>query len=363
MFEILPGVPLRFVSLQFSDENGPFPFPYIPPDHAFPAILHDAATSTSENSVTKTAAGIGELERVDKELKELQVSEVLFRNLVAYGDPTRKLPDTHFQHSTLDLTNGKKTEASGQAIARAVCSMQAEASAQRLRTCLSNCQYTTHIHAVSAMFPIANSAIEQRYFLDRDRHSGEPLPRESVPRWRGNTMRADARPIAGTTESPAGLADGILDTSEGPDIVTGRAKCNAVLHCKPEWAYRDQFLRNILTLKVLEDAQGRFDWNHKGTEGKLIRQLWGSMVTMSCNYALWSNGSKAFFAVRINEDRDCLVCTPAMDWSHHDTTRAVLGLTYAALDEEKWMARNKQLAEALAGVPVAEVPPGADADL
>lgn len=58
---------------------------------------------------------------------------------------------------------------------------------------------------------------------------------------------------------------------------------------------------------------------------------------MKCNFAIWTNGKKVFLAVKtgINE----MVLSTPHPWSHNDTTKAIFGLTYAAIDDAsgKWL--------------------------
>ncbi|KAF4616375.1 hypothetical protein D9613_008262 [Agrocybe pediades] len=342
MAELLPGVPLQFFRLRFSDQDGPFPFPYIPAKLAFPEIIQDKHTLTTPTAVTKTAASIKDLNIKDQELKQLHLSKVLFRNLVAYADPTRPLPDTDFEYSTLDLTADGKSEASEDALAKAVHSMHLEAAAMQSRTCLANSQNHSQVYIISSMYPIANLAVKQRYNLNLP--DGNPLPSSDIPHWRGNVMRADALHIFDVDENPAGLADGILDCGVNKDS-------NAVLHCKPDWTYTNASLEKIFVNGALRDDEGNggYNWDLDTREGRLIRQFWGSMVVMGCHFGIWSNGSKVFFAVRLADQRR-LVCTPPREWTHPDTVRAVVGLTYAAIDANNWEKNHEiNLAEKLAG--------------
>ncbi|KAF9549066.1 hypothetical protein CPC08DRAFT_769147 [Agrocybe pediades] len=331
MAELLPGVPLDCYRLQFSDQDGTFPFPFIPKYFAFPEIIQDAKALTSSASLPMTAPAIQTLVDKEKHIKDFHLSEDLFRNLIAYADSSRKLPNTDFAYSTLGLVPNGRCEASGEALAKAVFAMHAQIEVLKLRTpCPANSEIDVQILVVSPMFSIANLAIQQRYRLDGP--DGQPLRHVDVPHWRTEDI----------DDSPAGIPDGILHG--GTD-----KKPNAVFQCKLSWEYTNAMLQGIFVDGVLRGEDGNYDWDRLDTlagEARLIRELWDSMVEMSCSFAVWSNGSKAFFAVRF-PDQWRLVCTPPVDWSHHNTVRAVIGLTYAALDENDW--RNINLTEKLVG--------------
>lgn len=93
---------------------------------------------------------------------------------------------------------------------------------------------------------------------------------------------------------------------------------------------------------------------------------------MECKFAIWSNGKVVFLGVRTGFNE--LVLSPPHPWSHPETLKAIVGLTYAAIDDsfEKWSERGVNLMNELIGQtddlvqpavqpaaqPVAQPPPG-----
>lgn len=59
---------------------------------------------------------------------------------------------------------------------------------------------------------------------------------------------------------------------------------------------------------------------------------------MECNFGIWTNGNEVFLAVRTAPQT--LVLTDRHDWAENETTKAIIGLTYAAIDEKRWVAKG-----------------------
>lgn len=70
-------------------------------------------------------------------------------------------------------------------------------------------------------------------------------------------------------------------------------------------------------------------------------------MTMDCNFGIWTNGVKVFLAVKT--DQNTLVLTRPQPWASNETTKAIIGLTYAAIDQKQWDTNGVNILQDLVG--------------
>lgn len=68
------------------------------------------------------------------------------------------------------------------------------------------------------------------------------------------------------------------------------------------------------------------------------------MIANDCKFGICTNGEEVFLAVRKPESPQELFLSQRKNWSHSSTAKAIIGLTYAAIDEKRgnWTRYNPE---------------------
>ncbi|KAF8506298.1 hypothetical protein BU17DRAFT_71336 [Hysterangium stoloniferum] len=95
----------------------------------------------------------------------------------------------------------------------------------------------------------------------------------------------------------------------------------AIIHVKTWWSYRNDLFRDIFEEETANAATGVYHWPGNDSHHKLIKQLWGSLVSQRCNWGMCMNGKLLFVFRRVG------IVNPQF------VQQLMAGLSFAAIDE------------------------------
>lgn len=66
-------------------------------------------------------------------------------------------------------------------------------------------------------------------------------------------------------------------------------------------------------------------------------QVWSHLIALKCLFVIWTNGRNYFVAFRKSRT---LIMSDILRWDTPETLRIITGLSYLAIDHQKWAERG-----------------------